>query len=50
MKVQRRKVNQYEQFYIALPSKLCQAMQIEKGTEVEVEIAGKDSLKLRVRK
>jgi len=50
MKVQSRDIRGYQQLYLTLPSKLCQAMGIEKGSEVEVEIAGKDSLKLRVKR
>lgn len=50
MKVQSRLENGYSQLYVTLPSKLCDAMGIEKGSEVKVEIGGKDSLKLRVRR
>jgi len=50
MKVQARNIRAYEQPYLSLPSKLCQAMGVEKGSEVKVEIAGKDSLKLKMEK
>ena len=48
MKVQERKINNYQQFYITLPAKICGAMNIEKGEEIKITVAGKDSLLLKV--
>ena len=48
MKVQKRKIGNYEQLYITLPAKICQAMNIEKGAEIKVSVAGKDSLLLKI--
>ncbi|WP_457555288.1 hypothetical protein [Candidatus Pyrohabitans sp.] len=50
MKVQERKVGKYTQLYITLPKKLCEAMSIEKGTEVSISIAGRDSLLLKIQR
>jgi len=48
MKVQKRIIGNYQQLYITLPAKICEAMDIEKGTEIKVSVAGKDSLLLKV--
>ncbi|GBE54020.1 serine dehydrogenase proteinase [archaeon BMS3Bbin15] len=48
MKVQKRKIGNYQQLYITLPAKICQAMDIEKGTDILISVAGKDSLLLKV--
>ncbi len=48
MKAQKRTIGHYEQLYITLSSKICQAMDIEKGAEIKISIAGKDSLMLKV--
>ena len=48
MKVQKRTIGHYEQLYITLPAKICQAMDIGKGAEIKVSVAGKDSLLLKV--
>lgn len=48
MKVQKRKIGHYQQLYITLPSKICEAMDIGKGTEIKISVAGKDNLLLKV--
>ncbi len=48
MKVQKRTIGNYQQLYITLPAKICEAMDIEKGAEIKVSVAGKDSLVLKV--
>jgi len=48
MKVQKRKIGHYQQLYITLPSKICEAMDIGKGTEIKIYVAGKDNLLLKV--
>jgi len=48
MKVQKRTIGNYKQLYITLPAKICEAMSIEKGAEIKVTVAGKDSLLLKV--
>ncbi len=48
MKVQKRTIGHYEQLYITLPAKICQAMDIKKGAEIKVSVAGKDSLMLKI--
>jgi bifunctional DNA-binding transcriptional regulator/antitoxin component of YhaV-PrlF toxin-antitoxin module len=47
MKVQERKIGKYKQLYITLPFKICEAMNIKKGTELDISVAGKDRLELR---
>ena len=47
VKVQEKTIGKYKQYYVALPIKLCEAMDIKKGTELKVEVAGKDRLELR---
>ncbi len=48
MKVQKRTIGNYQQLYITLPAKICEAMDIDKGAEVKVTVAGKDSLLLKI--
>ncbi len=50
MRVQERKIGKYRQLYVTLPAKICEAMGIEKGTEVSISIAGRDSLLLKVQR
>ncbi len=38
MKVQKRTIGNYQQLYITLPAKICEAMNIEKGAEVKVSV------------
>ncbi len=45
MKVQKRKIGDYQQLYVTLPAKICEAMDIGKGTEIRISVAGKDSLR-----
>ena len=48
MKVQKRTIGNYQQLYITLPAKICEAMDIEKGAEIKISVAGRDSLLLKV--
>ncbi len=48
MKVQKRKIGEYQQLYITFPAKICEAMNIEKGAEIKISVAGKDSLLFKV--
>jgi len=48
MKVQKRIIGNYQQLYITLPAKIYHAMDIEKGTDILISVAGKDSLLLKV--
>ncbi len=44
MKVQGRKIYNYKQLYVTLPYKICEAMNITKGTELNVSVSGKNRL------
>ena len=36
MNVQKRTIGNYQQLYITLPAKICEAMNIEKGAEIKI--------------
>lgn len=48
VKVQEKKIGKYTQLWIPLPKKICEAMGIEKGTELKVFIDRGDLILRRV--
>lgn len=48
VKVQEKKIGKYTQLWIPLPKKICEAMGIEKGTELKVFIDRGDLVLRRV--
>ncbi len=48
MKVQERKIGKYKQLWVSLPTKICEAMEIEKGTELDIRVSGKNRLEVRI--